>query len=722
MTPLVYRTNGTWGTGKGSKLTNTEVDTNFYNLDIGKLDRYAMQGANLQFNGSAQFGSNAWSLTSQFIAGYDQSGTAGAFIGNSVALSAFGGQILAPQLTISGGVQVAFSYDISNAATAGTIRVQLTAWNSAGVYISDFVSNVVPVGPMTRYSFAGTVPAGTAYIRANLYFASPTTAPAYGVIFRRIKIEGGAAATPYSTETDASALGTMPFRISPIFQAVQALGKIQAVNGANLVLNGSGELGLIGWSNGNPAIPLTVVQDEGGTAFKFAPNGTAITQLATSDKFAVVGSKPYILQAEIYVDSAATGNFYVDTIYYDATNTQVLDGNNSVLPVAFNDQYQWVSVGDTPPATAVSATIRLVYSGATWTTLKFRRIKIEAGTGPSMYSQEASSGYVGKYTAETQIGVMTGNRNYIVDGAFERFITSPMTQTGTNTKQSATMYFIGAGTGGTHTLQSSSMAGGGDALGMTTPGKNWLSFNQTTASTGTVAANTAPFVTQFVENVDKFNKRSATFSMWLATASGVITIPTIIARQQFGTGGSPSAAVVVDKNVNWVVTTTPRLFSIRLDLPTTSGKTLGTNGDSSLQVGFWFPPGVTGQLYTAQWQLEASPANTSSDLNGFGGAPTPFEYRGEEAEEMRFLRYYRVVRVDYEAYQNGGQNAIIGYGFTPGMRAVPTTTLRDSGSSSNVGPVSIFSVDTANVSFSASVSANGTFFYVGYRFILDARL
>lgn len=240
------------------------------------------------------------------------------------------------------------------------------------------------------------------------------------------------------------------------------------------------------------------------------------------------------------------------------------------------------------------------------------------------------------------------NRNYIVDGCFENFITSPITTAvGAATRQAATMYLCGPGAAGQATYSSIGMLAGGDTIGMTTPSGNWLSVNQTTATTGTVAASTGAFVSQEIENVDTLNKRSFTLSMWLATASGTITIPAIVARQTFGRTGSPSAQVIFDKNVNWVVTTTAKKFSVRIDVPSTVGKTITAGG--SVQVGIWLPSGVTFQLYMSQWQVEQSNPQTSSDINGAGGNPTAFEYRGQAAEAERVARYYEVLQGWYGA-------------------------------------------------------------------------
>jgi hypothetical protein len=187
-------------------------------------------------------------------------------------------------------------------------------------------------------------------------------------------------------------------------------------------------------------------------------------------------------------------------------------------------------------------------------------------------------------------------------------------------------------------------------------------------------------ITQKIEGVSKFAGRSVTFQVKLWAAANM-TIPSIIARQGFGTGGSPSAQVVQDKAVNWGVTTTPRKFSVRIDLPAITGKTMGSNGDDSLQIGLWLPPGVTYTLTMAEAQVEYCDPSSSSDINGAGGAPTTFEYRGEQAELARMNRHYQGGSTRMEIVNTNYFGAT--HRFVVPMRGIPAITVSDG--SGNVG-------------------------------------
>lgn len=268
-------------------------------------------------------------------------------------------------------------------------------------------------------------------------------------------------------------------------------------------------------------------------------------------------------------------------------------------------------------------------------------------------------------------GVPLSNRNYLVDGNFDQWTNGAGTlPTGLAYVAGApTMYQVAAGTGGSGTIVPIGITGA-FTPGLTTPIYNQISFTQSVASTGTVAAGTAPCIIQHVESVRTLSARSATYSVWLWCAAGTVTIPSLVIRQNFGTGGSPSAAVVLDQAVNWVVTTTPQRFSVLLNFPSIAGATFGTNGNDLITVGLWFPPGVTFQIYSAQWQLEQSSPNAPAT-----GLPTAFEYRGYQAESARVARYYEYIAGGFYTALNINTSTTA-YGVIPcrPKRGSPTVT------------------------------------------------
>lgn len=325
------------------------------------------------------------------------------------------------------------------------------------------------------------------------------------------------------------------------------------------------------------------------------------------------------------------------------------------------------------------------------------------------------------------------NRNYVVDPNFDQILTSSVAiASGSNTRSLSAMHIYSAGAGGTATAYGVSGSVTNDIAGMYSPRGGSVSITPTGNSTGTLAARSLPAIYQNIEFSQTLQGRSSTFSCWLWTGAGSVTISNLVAAQAFGTGGSPSTTVALDTPVNWVVTTTPKRFSVRVDWPSTVGKTLGTNGNDFIQIGFFLPAASTINVGTAQWQLEQC-----SSYAPAAGLPTAFEYRGIQAELLRTQRHYYTVTVGNIPFQTGATTsttaAFAFFQLPITMRTIPTCSQTNSnlawfGSGTNVSSnVVAGSPQTAYVTAvltGATASLPGYFIggTTGTTLIFDARL
>jgi hypothetical protein len=317
-----------------------------------------------------------------------------------------------------------------------------------------------------------------------------------------------------------------------------------------------------------------------------------------------------------------------------------------------------------------------------------------------------------------QSAAALSNRNYLVDGNFDYWTAASGTSVG-GAFSPAVMWRDGPGANGAATITRYSFAVGGEPIGFTMPYQFCYIHQQTTASTGSVATSDAPSINQRIESVGTLQNRSSTFSVWLWVNAGTQTITNVLARQLFGTGGSPSNPVFIDTAVNWALTTTPQRFSVRVDWPSTIGKTLGTNGDDCLQIGVWFSPTALISYGVAQVQLEQSSPTAPA-----AGSPTPYENRGRQAEIARVQRYFAIVNLPV-LLSNGSSS--YGGDFKTGylsvlMRTTPALTLIGSLAGSATGGVSTGATSSnVNWSFAATQSVVGTY-YNSAQYICDARL
>ena len=146
------------------------------------------------------------------------------------------------------------------------------------------------------------------------------------------------------------------------------------------------------------------------------------------------------------------------------------------------------------------------------------------------------------------------------------------------------------------------------------------------------SGNTANLLRQYIENVRNFAGQTATVSFW-AKASANITVPSVGTTQNFGTGGSPSAGVDTGFATNIAVTTSWQRFSFTANIPSISGKTLGTNNDTSLELRFFLPAGSSTFTFDI-WGVQVEAGSVATPFTTASGT-----LQGELALAQR---YYEV--------------------------------------------------------------------------------
>ncbi len=162
--------------------------------------------------------------------------------------------------------------------------------------------------------------------------------------------------------------------------------------------------------------------------------------------------------------------------------------------------------------------------------------------------------------------------------------------------------------------------------------------------TGQTATNCYSQISQKIEDVRTFAGQTITLSFWGKAASGTPKIAVEI-RQNFGTGGSPSS-VAQAAGGSVTLSTSWARYSLTMNIPSISGKTLGTTaGTSFLQLLFWLSAGSDYNSLTNSLGIQ----NATIDIWGIqaeaGSVATPFttasgSIGGELALCQRY--YYRV--------------------------------------------------------------------------------
>jgi hypothetical protein len=109
----------------------------------------------------------------------------------------------------------------------------------------------------------------------------------------------------------------------------------------------------------------------------------------------------------------------------------------------------------------------------------------------------------------------------------------------------------------------------------------------TTSQNATTAYS---IISQKIESVRTLANQTATISFWAKAASGTPKVAIEIA-QDFGTGGSPSASVNTAVSAVTLSTSWAR-YSVTVNVPSISGKTIGNNNNDALIIYLWVSAGT----------------------------------------------------------------------------------------------------------------------------------
>jgi len=208
---------------------------------------------------------------------------------------------------------------------------------------------------------------------------------------------------------------------------------------------------------------------------------------------------------------------------------------------------------------------------------------------------------------------------------------------------------------------------------------------------------------QRIEDVKTLANEKCTLSFWARSTGSTITLnQTALTNtgpvglmQYFGTGGSPSGVVDIPFTQSITLTSTWTKYIYTIDVPSISGKTIGTNGNDHLRLYIcgMDDDDVGKTVQVAQVQLER------------GDTATPFEHRSYGDELARCQRYYSRLSSDGTAYAEFGH--IAAYSSTNGIAYIQyPTTMRSSPSATQAG--SFWASGNANLSVTTFVFQNAT--------------
>ena len=226
-------------------------------------------------------------------------------------------------------------------------------------------------------------------------------------------------------------------------------------------------------------------------------------------------------------------------------------------------------------------------------------------------------------------GPLAGMRNAIINGNFDIW------QRGTSftLAEYGADRWLNASVGSTHTATRQAFTLGQTAV----PGEPTY-FCRTVVVTSSGASNYAILV-QRIEDVRTFVGQQVTVSFW-AKVDSTKNIAVELG-QDFGTGGSsPSAQVRAIGTTKVSIGTSWQKVTVTATVPSISGKTLGTNGDSYLALTLWFDAGSDWNTSTDSLGQQSGTFDIAQVQVEPGPVATPFERRPIGTELALCQRYY----------------------------------------------------------------------------------
>ena len=143
--------------------------------------------------------------------------------------------------------------------------------------------------------------------------------------------------------------------------------------------------------------------------------------------------------------------------------------------------------------------------------------------------------------------------------------------------------------------------------------------------------------------------------------------------QEFGSGGSPSAQVIgVGQSVTSVSTAWTR-YALTFTLPSTAGKTLGTDNNNQTSLEMWLSAGSSFATRTGGVGVQTGFFNMWGVQLEIGSTATPLEKPDPQVDLANCQRFFQSYpQLILSGYAPAGNTVYEDFIFATTMRAVPT--------------------------------------------------
>jgi hypothetical protein len=183
---------------------------------------------------------------------------------------------------------------------------------------------------------------------------------------------------------------------------------------------------------------------------------------------------------------------------------------------------------------------------------------------------------------------------------------------------------------------------------------------------------------QRVEDVNSLSGETVTLSFWARTHPDTSSKNIAVSFDQyFGTGTGTPSATEHGTGTTVGLTTAWAKHSVTYTLPSTSVKTSGDNGDSSMQVNFWFDAGTNHNAITNTLGSQSGTFHIAQVQLEVGDRATDFEHRSY-GEELALCQRYYYAADDFRNVYGGRystDSGFITFSYPVTMRSNPTLNI-----------------------------------------------
>lgn len=312
-----------------------------------------------------------------------------------------------------------------------------------------------------------------------------------------------------------------------------------------------------------------------------------------------------------------------------------------------------------------------------------------ATDGQILTRDAASAGKVKWATASSSGSSQVAGKNAVINGDFlinQRGFTSNTTTGAYNFDR-----WLQQNSGGTFTVTPQTFTPGTAPIA-TYEGRKYLQGVTATQS----AAGHYAIVTQRIEDVTRYAGTTVTISFFAKADTGTPKIGVEL-WQDYGTGGSPSAAGTVAQS-SVTLTTSWARYSVSVAVPSLSGKTLGTTANTSyLELNLWTSAGSTYNTRASSIGIQNFTASIWGVQLEYAASATYFTtatgtLAGELAACQRY--YFKDSKCAVsDGYAQTATNIYSVYVYPTTMRTTPTLTQTGAASFSSNTAATVFTQD-----------------------------